>query len=272
MINSVCLCLTFKCDLMCRHCFVAAGPERREEMTLGQITMAIDNSASDCNRMWFSGGEPTVVLDKLLYGLKYAKTLKDKTGFPRNICVQTNGNFAKTKEDAIRYLTQFYRCGANEIDITSNDVFHFEQMDKNIPSQLANLANGMNLFDRVLIGGSDYKVVKRFGRAKTIPEKELEGFDISYAHKCVLTESDLVIHPNGNVLPCIYGFDNVMGNIYDDTIKDILDAYSKTEAYKVLRDGSVCEFISKWQESNAETSVTDICEACNTFFRNLGRR
>lgn len=135
-------------------------------MTLGQITMAIDNSASDCNRMCFSDGDPIVVLDKLFYGLKYAKALKDKTGFLRNICVQTNGN----------------------------------------------------------------------------------------------------------VLPCIYGFDNVMGNIYDDTIKDILDEYSKTEAYKVLRDGSVCEFISKCQESNAEISITDICEVCNTFFRNLGRR
>lgn len=145
-------------------------------------------------------------------------------------------------------------------------------MDKNIPLQLANLANGMNLFDRVLIGGSDYKVVKRFGRAKSIPEKELEGFDMSYAHKCVLTESDLVIHPNGNVLPCIYGFDNVMGNIYSDTLNNILDDYRKTEANRVLRKGNICEFISEWQKNNAEAPTMDICEACNTFFRNLGRR
>lgn len=109
MINSVCLCLTFKCDLKCRHCFVAAGPERQEEMSLDQINMAIDNSAPNCDRMWFSGGEPTVVLDKLLHGLKHAKELKDKTRFPKNICVQTNGNFAKTKEAGIRYLTRFYR-------------------------------------------------------------------------------------------------------------------------------------------------------------------
>lgn len=272
MINSVCLCLTFRCDLQCRHCFVAAGPNRKEEMTMEQIAKAIDNSASECNRMWFSGGEPTVVLDKLLYGLKYAKELKDKTGFPQNICVQTNGNFAKTKQDAIRYLTQFYRCGANEIDITSNDVFHFEQMDKEIPRQLAKLANGMNLFDKVLIGGSDYKVVKRFGRAKAIAEEELSGFDMSYAHKCVLTESDLVIHPNGNVLPCIYGFDNVMGNIYENSIKEIIDAYAQTEAYKILKITNICEFMSQWQANNAEMQTTDICEACNTFFRNLGRR
>lgn len=114
MIDSVCLCLTFKCDLACRHCFVSAGPNRTEEMTIDQITTAIDNSYQDVNRMWFSGGEPTVVMDKLLFGLQYAKEKKRQYGTPNKICVQTNGNFAKSKQEAIKYLALFYRNGANE--------------------------------------------------------------------------------------------------------------------------------------------------------------
>lgn len=44
MINSVCLCITFRCNLHCRHCFISAGPENIEEMTEEQIITSIDNS------------------------------------------------------------------------------------------------------------------------------------------------------------------------------------------------------------------------------------
>lgn len=66
MINSVCLCLTFKCDLICRHCFVAARPHRTEEMTINQIMTAINNSFKNVERTWFSGGKPILIIDKLL--------------------------------------------------------------------------------------------------------------------------------------------------------------------------------------------------------------
>lgn len=70
-------------------------------MSNEQIATAIDNSHKNVNRMWFSGGEPTVVMDKLLFGLRYAKDKMRQYGFPNKICVPINGNFAKTKEEAI---------------------------------------------------------------------------------------------------------------------------------------------------------------------------
>lgn len=269
MIDSVCVCLTFKCDLKCKHCFVAAGPKRTEEMTVEQTMKAVDNSTSNCKRLWFSGGEPTVVMEKLLLGLDYASKKKNQTGFPQYICVQTNGNFAKTKKEAVKYLAQFYRHGANEIDITSNDVFHFEQMDQNIPMQLAKIANDMGVFENVSIGGSAYKVVKRFGRAKNIAIKELQGFDMKYADRCVLTKSDFVIHPNGNVLPCIYGFDNVMGNIFKETLEDILTRYSGTKACKELRGYKAYELLKQTRNQEKGVYHKDICEICNEYFKLL---
>ena len=35
-------------------------------------------------------------------------------------------------------------------------------LDKDIPERLARIANEMGIFENVSIGGSDYKVVKRF--------------------------------------------------------------------------------------------------------------
>lgn len=263
MINSVCLCLTFRCDLICRHCFVAAGPHRTEEMTTNQIMTAIDNSFENVERIWFSGGEPTVIMDKLLYGLQYAKDKKSHYGFPNKICVQTNGNFAKSKQEAIKYLASFYRHGANEIDITSNDIFHYEQMDKDIPERLARIANEMGIFENVSIGGSDYKVVKRFGRAKSIPLEELKGFDLKYTQKCVFTDTDYVIHPNGDVLPCIYGFKNVFGNIYKDKLLDIIIKKRNTEISSLLRDGGIHSILDNKQNN---VSMDDICDSCNCYF------
>lgn len=262
MINSVCLCLTFKCDLACRHCFVAAGPNRTEEMTVEQIATAIDNCNQDINRMWFSGGEPTVVMDKLLFGLQYAKDKKQKFGTPNKICVQTNGNFAKSKQEAIKYLALFYRNGANEIDITSNDVFHYEQMNQHIPESLAKIANDMGVFENVSIGGSDYKVVKRFGRAKNISLEELKNFDLRYMHKCVFTDTDYVIHPNGNILPCIYGFQNVYGNIYKSTLHEVLCEKQNIEISSMLRENGVQQIVRSSNSNNFE----DICDSCNCFF------
>jgi len=264
VINSVCLCLTFRCDLQCRHCFASAGPDRTEEMTVEQISLAIDNSFENCYRMWFSGGEPTVALEKLLYGLEYSKKKKEIFGFPKKICVQTNGNFAKTKRDAVKHLAQFYRHGANEIDITSNDTFHFEQMDKNIPVMLANIANKMGVFENVMIGGSEYKVVKRFGRAKNISLDELEDFDMKYTRQCVLTETDLVIHPSGDVVPCIYGFENVIGNIYEKKLIEIVENYTKSGVYCLFESRKIYDFFQTTFAKMGEGNP-DICELCNDY-------
>ena len=268
MINSICLLLTLKCDLSCRHCFVSASPNRTEEMSYNQITTAIDNSYENVNRIWFSGGEPTVVMDKLLFSLQYAKEKKRKYGFLDKICVQTNGNFAKSKQTAIKYLIQFYKSGANEIDITSNDIFHFEQMEKDIPQQLAKIANAMGVFESVSIGGSDYKAVKRFGRAKNLPLEELKGFDLKYSKKCVFTGSDYVIYPNGDVLPCIYGYGNIFGNIYKNTLLDIISMEQNTKIISLLQEGNIHKILGNKLFSNY---LSDICDSCNLYFSNYRR-
>ena len=202
------------------------------------------------------------VLEKLLFGLQYAKEKKLKYGFPHNICVQTNGYFAQNEREAIKYLALFYKNGANEIDITSNDVFHFEQMDSCIPERLATIANRMGVFETVSIGGSDYKVVKRFGRAKSISKEELKDFDMKYTYKCVFTGTDFVIHPNGNVLPCIYGFDNVYGNIYKKSLSKIVERERNRKVSSLLSNDGVHSI----EDIIANCSHMDICDACNNYF------
>jgi sulfatase maturation enzyme AslB (radical SAM superfamily) len=233
-------------------------------MTKDQISIAIDNTFENVDRIWFSGGEPTIIIDKLLFGLRYAKAKKNNFGFPNKICIQTNGNFAKTTQEALKYLSLFYNYGANELDITSNDYFHFEQMDQNIPSTLANLANNMGIFERIIISGSDYKAVKKLGRAKNISMDELNKFDTRHSQKCVLTESDYVIYPSGEVIPCIYGFKNTLGNIYDKPLSEIISDPLNKEILDLLHNIGINKIINEKTQSNIVDSI-DICDICNEF-------
>ena len=112
------------------------------------------------------------------------------------------------------------------------------------------------------IGGSDYKVVKRFGRAKNIPLEELKGFDLKYTRKCVFTGTDYVIHPNGDVLPCIYGFNNVYGNIYKNTLLEIIGDKKNIEISSLLREDSILRI----NDISNQHNLKDICDSCNCYF------
>ncbi len=261
MIDSVCICLTFKCNLACRHCFVEAGPNRVEEMSSDEIYTAIDNSFDKVNRMYFSGGEPTIVMDKLLDAVRYVSGKRKIYGYPREICIQTNGCFAKTPHEIVETLKRFAEAGATDIDITSNDSFHFEQMDSNLPQLVAKCAAGMGVFNSVMLGGSEYKVVKRLGRAKEIAEDELKDFDLSYIHKCVLTKSDYVIHPDGSVLPCIYGFSNCLGNIFSEKLDQMLVNEPNASILNKMRS-NLMQFLD-CEIGEQE----DICNKCNERVR-----
>ena len=271
MINSVCLCVTFKCDLECRHCFVSAGPNRTDEMTYPQLRLAIDNSYNNVHRMYFSGGEPTYDFDKLVFGLCYAKNKREIYGFPQNICVQTNGNFAKTKNEALDKLKALYENGVNEIDISSADMYHSEQMERRTFRMIAKTAREMDVFDKITIGGSGNKIVKRFGRAKDLPADDILLFNKEIKRQCVYTGTDFVVYTNGDVLSCIYGFKHIIGNLYENSLDEILTNESTVNLLRFqhgIKDneqtGRHKDFFDRLHSEDEE-----ICKLCNEFTANI---
>ncbi|MFY9177462.1 MAG: radical SAM protein [Caldicoprobacterales bacterium] len=263
MVNSVCLCLTFKCDLECRHCFLSASPYRNEEMSKLQMLTAIENSYKSVKRMYFSGGEPTLNFEKLLAGLRFAKLKKEAHGYPQNICVQTNGNFASSEKEAREKLMAMAECGANEIDFTSYDNFHFEQMEKSLLIMTVKIAKYENIFDRVTIGGTSSKSMKMLGRASQISRDELELSGYILANECVYTGSDYIFNPDGTVLPCCYGYSHSMGNIFEETLENILmsEKAIRTRCFlREVREGRLKKYSS---DSNQYEEICNICNSIN---------
>lgn len=92
--------------------------------------------------------------------------------------------------------------------------------------------------------------------------EELKGFDLKYTRKCVFTGTDYVVHPNGDVLPCIYGFHNIYGNIYKNTLLDIIRNKKNIEISSLLRDDG----IHRIDDLPSEDNLIDICDFCNCYF------
>ena len=141
-------------------------------------------------------------------------------------------------------------------------------MDPNIPERLAKLANDMGIFENVLISGSDYKVAKRFGRAKNIPLEELKGFDLKCIRKCVFLYADYLVHPNGNVLPCIYSFQNIYGYIYKSTLLEMIGEKRNVEISSLIREGG----IHRINNIHSLDNLIGICDFCNCYFETYRRK
>jgi MoaA/NifB/PqqE/SkfB family radical SAM enzyme len=108
--------LTYRCNLKCRHCYVArsAVNEEREELETKQVFNILDQLAgAGCLNIGFTGGEPFLRKD-IFEILEYAKNKV------LNVIVLTNGTLITLgKADRLR------RLGLNKIDIS----FHTTNQD-----------------------------------------------------------------------------------------------------------------------------------------------
>jgi radical SAM protein with 4Fe4S-binding SPASM domain len=77
-------------------------------------------------------------------------------------------------------------------------------------------------------------------------------------------KTDYVIHPNGDVLPCIYGFKNVLGNIYEMKLSDIILKEQNSEICSLLREEGIYNLLQKANMAD-DIGSSDICDLCNSY-------
>lgn len=98
--------LTYRCNLRCRHCYVADGSKRKELSTPEVFSILKDLASAGCLNIGFTGGEPFLRKD-ILDILEYAK------GMGLNIIILTNGTLITAKKaDRLKDLV------LNKIDVS----------------------------------------------------------------------------------------------------------------------------------------------------------
>jgi len=123
--RSLALLLTYKCNFLCDHCSVSAGPNRREVLTINHVRRVIEEAYTvpSIRTIVFTGGEPTLYLDVLEAGISLAH---DK-GFVTRLV--TNAWWAKTPKQADRFLQNIRAAGLDELNVSYDD-FHLPYLER----------------------------------------------------------------------------------------------------------------------------------------------
>ncbi|MEW6104284.1 MAG: radical SAM protein, partial [bacterium] len=96
--------LTRKCNLSCKHCYIDAGENKKDELSKDEAFNVIDELASlDFKVLLFSGGEP--LFYEYLFELNaYAKTYRMKTCLSSNGSLITDDIAIKIKDGGFEYI------------------------------------------------------------------------------------------------------------------------------------------------------------------------
>ncbi len=212
--------LTLNCNSRCKHCYLEAGPDRKETMSMELRKRVINEAAKNkMRRIDFSGGEPTTEMEKLIDTLKYADEVSKKTGYPEDVLVQTNAYFLKgLDESEIKgKLAELKSAGATALHIASEDSYH--KIKRHELTNIKKIAKGVFGDANVWSHGAGNQVAA-IGRArKEVPESKWrkQGCSLSYEDRHVVN-----ISVDGGVYPCCWQATPPMGDLSKETLAKIL--------------------------------------------------
>jgi len=107
---------TYQCNARCTNCGTYSNPHRKIHLKRKQIEKAI-NEAVELNflNVVFTGGEPTLRINDLIYGLK----ITSERGLLTRIV--TNAHWAKSIKVALEFVSLLLDNGLNEINFSTGD-------------------------------------------------------------------------------------------------------------------------------------------------------
>lgn len=259
------LIITLRCNAECRHCFFDAGPTRDEVMSLEMAQGAIDE-AKQLGALWVSltGGEPFLEPDLQSELIPYA------TRAGLNTEVVTNGFWAKTLSIAMENLSSIRELGLDILNLSLDD-FHQEYIPVSSIRNAFNAAKKLGI--KIIIMTTTIKKskitsdtipkllkdekIQIFGRPKIPNPNALlietpitpigRGANITELNYTLITEvkcgealRDIGIGPKGDVFPCCGSLVNkiMLGNIYNSSLKDILDNTERNPIIESIRNGA----------------------------------
>lgn len=208
--------LGLRCPLECSHCYISAGPLKKEAISRRILEEAIIGYAKDSNRapiLAFTGGDPFAMRELLYIGYDLGYDLG------LDVYVTTSGFFAKTHESALLVLNKLKNLSQLEVSV---DSFHQSFVsDKNI-TNIYNAARELgipiqfavqeeewcdkNSLTRVLIeplledGNSTlYKQDFQYVGERNL---RVKPESLEYGHQGCKKISTIVVDEAGHVYPC----------------------------------------------------------------------
>lgn len=297
--------VTTKCNFACEHCSVRGSPYGKYTITRELIGKFIDELSSipSVKLVAFSGGEPTLYLDELLYGIEYAH----KKGFITRLV--TNAWWARTYEEANKLIGVFKAHGLDEINVSYDD-FHakFIKVDNVANLVKAALENSLRVAIGVICLLDSYytadNIKKILSEKIGIPITELEKrvvfiedqpTPVGGASDIYVTKTDKFVHndikcelgcvnigrvlallPNGDVKVCcghaVFQQENdpfLLGNIMNERLINMVRKAQQTLFYWWLHLRGPKKILEK---IGVREQYVNLCHACEVIIKKYARQ
>lgn len=292
-LRNIGLLITYKCQVMCPHCILEAGPHRTEQTNLKDAFKWIRQVAEYRNGyikvLSLTGGEPFYNIDNL----KAISSFADQCGLM--VSAVTNAFWASTPERAVNLLKEL---SAIKMLSISSDVYH----QRNIPFERVQnailAAKECNIPYTVAVCTDNYQDIEyklllekltaitsidRILTAITFPVgRALKSSDI-LKYQTTKTPpisacsagSSPIIFPDGRVIACIgpvidltSSHPLVLGNLQKEPLQSILDRAQKNPILHAIRIWGPQKLISMAEEAGFGQDLPQnyiegsICHAC----------
>lgn len=279
------LCLTHRCNLRCKHCFLSAGEKIRNELSLSQWIEGLNNILNIIKNPFItvSGGEPTTYknikeLLKFLYEngchitlySNGCNTLKDLLSYVESIQISLEG-ISEFSHDFIRG-EGVYRKVLHTIKDIPRDKLNIALliMKHNFKEIESGLKDFINNYDIDINNLRINAEIERKGRATSL-DNETHQFLYKNANEIFkFISSTLNLKPRlllRNMRNCGIGISigiDSDGKIYpcDNFYKSVSDVFSK----------NLKEELQKAREINIKTEICNIpfCKDCDIRYICLG--
>jgi organic radical activating enzyme len=289
--------LTYKCTISCPHCIVCAGPKRKEEIKsddcLEWIRQVSLYKNTKIRGVAFTGGEPFYFLSKLAKYSEYASKLNLITS------VVTNAYWASSKEEALRTLdklpfinmlsisTDLYHQKFIPFEFIKNAIYAARKLEKlytiavctenpededylKIIEALEAIGEKMNIRESITL-----PIGRGKHRSKFL---NFQNSSLPPLASCSSASSP-VVFPDGKVSACIgpaltfnIGNPLILGNLYTETLTDILDRAELNLILHTIRIWGPSKIISMLKEHGYESLIPksfirdSVCDACYKLF------
>ncbi|VVB79294.1 7-carboxy-7-deazaguanine synthase [uncultured archaeon] len=210
--------MTENCNLRCSHCYMSAGPRKKETTTSSEnFQKMLEHLPDNDTRMVLTGGEIFTVEDSLRDYLELIKSENNtrKKSDSIRVLLQTNG-FWLNGRNAEKLLSYLKEMDVTELDVSSYDRRHAQQ-----GLRLKQYVKGLVLeyFPKSGFRGVDAAVMP-LGRAKKARKSYSAEYCIGANKK---KKSSVTIRSSGIVSPCCFSLLKYEGNVFEEPLLDILN-------------------------------------------------
>jgi MoaA/NifB/PqqE/SkfB family radical SAM enzyme len=288
--SCICISITNKCNIQCRHCIASCGPANREVMPFSSIEKIINDAKSiKINKICLTGGEPFLELPLLVDISQACNCIGIK------VTVITNGYWASSVKESKRILSKIK--GLAWLGL-STDVFHQEfigiekiknaiiaakELSIESAIRISYLNDPLSEIERIRqslidVAGFytiEYQPVQLIGRAVEMVNSN-DIFKIDTTNLFCRGADIPSICSNGNVSACCgptidwpTGHPLELGNINNDSICNILNRADMNPLIHFLRLWGPRKLLEtiKYRKTNEDDlldaySIKNMCDLC----------